>query len=207
MSNYIRTHQPGAQLFFTVRLANRNGDLLVREIERLRHATRITHTRYPFEINEIVVLPAVIHTIWTLPPADSDFSTRWRMLKSQFSRGLPTPAHRDPVTIRRGEKGIWQRRFWEHHLKDADDYEAHRQMILKAPVQAGLVRRPQDWAYTSVHRAIRRGEYDPQTPVGFSYAPNQTKAHNPTTPMRGKPRLTRHPLPNETSAVTGSKSL
>lgn len=171
MPNYIRTPQPGAQLFFTVRLANRNDDLLVREIERLRHATRITRKRHPFEINDIVVLPSVIHTIWTLPSGDADFSTRWRMLKAQFSRGLPTPEHRNPVAIRRGEKGIWQRRFWEHHLKDADDFEAHRQMILKAPVQAGLVRHPQDWSYSSIHRAIRNGEYKPNTPVGQTSAP------------------------------------
>lgn len=172
MSDYFRPHRPGAQVFFTVRIADRHDDLLVREIERLRHATRITRTRFPFEINEIVVLPAVIHTIWTMPEGDADFSARWRLLKSHFSRGLPTPAHRNPVTERRGEKGIWQRRFWEHHLRDADDFEAHRQMILKAPVQAGFVRRPQDWAWSSVHRAIRRGDYDPNTPVGAAYLPN-----------------------------------
>lgn len=176
MSNYIRPNRPGAQLFFTVRLANRNDDLLIREIERLRHATRITRARYPFEINEIAVLPSVIHTIWTMPEGDADFSARWRMLKSHFSRGLPTPAHRNPVTERRGEKGIWQRRFWEHHLRDADDFEAHRQMILKAPVQAGLVRRPQDWAYSSIHRAIRRGDYNPNAPIGQAYSPLNMQA-------------------------------
>lgn len=171
MSNYIRTKRPGATLFFTVRLADRNSDLLIRHIARLRNSMRLTRERYPFEITEIVVLPAVIHTIWTLPPDDADFSTRWRILKSHFSRGLPTPEHRDPIAARRGDKGIWQRRFWEHHLKTSDDIEAHRHMIFSAPVQAGLVARPQDWSYSSIHRAVREGTYDTNVSASAAYLP------------------------------------
>lgn len=171
MSNYIRTKRPGATLFFTVRLADRNSNLLVQNIAKLRSSMRLTRTRYPFEITEVVVLPSVIHTIWTLPPDDADFSTRWRMLKSHFSRGLPAPENRDPVTARRGDKGIWQRRFWEHHLRDQEDIDAHRHMIFSAPVQAGLVARPQDWSYSSIHRATREGTYDIQTPIGAAYRP------------------------------------
>jgi putative transposase len=171
MSNYIRTKCSGATLFFTVRLADRNSDLLVQNIARLRSSMRLTRMRYPFEITEVVVLPSVIHTIWTLPPNDADFSTRWRMLKSHFSRGLPVPANRPHATALRGDKGIWQRRFWEHHLRDQDDIDAHRHMIFSAPVQAGLVARPQDWSYSSIHRAIREGTYDPNTATGTAYLP------------------------------------
>lgn len=171
MSNYICTNRTGATLFFTVRLADRNSDLLVENIDRLRTSMRMTRTRHPFEITEIVVLPSAIHTIWTLPADDADFSTRWRMLKSHFSRGVPTPEHRNPVTERRGEKGVWQRRFWEHHLRDDHDIAAHRHMIFSAPVQAGLVAQPQDWPYSSIHRAMREGSYDPLASKGDAYLP------------------------------------
>lgn len=172
MPSYIRPQCTATKLFFTVRLVDRNSNLLVREVERLRHATRRTRVSMPFEIDEIVVLPSVIYTIWTLPEGDPDFSKRWRMLKSHFSRGLPPAEDRDLSTLRRREKGIWQRRFWEHHLRDADDIAAHRHLILTAPVQAGLVARPQHWPHSSVHRAIRLGQFDPKTPVGGFYAPS-----------------------------------
>lgn len=171
MSNYTRSDHPDRKLFFTVRLLDRNSNLLLREVERLRAATRQTRQTLPFEIDEIVVLPAVIHTIWTLPAGDTDFSKRWRMLKSQFSRGLPVAQDRCPAQLKRREKGIWQRRFWEHHLRDDDDLAAHRHMILTAPVQAGLVARPEQWAHSSVHRAIRLGQFDPKQEVGAFYAP------------------------------------
>lgn len=171
MSNYIRPKRPAAQLFFTVRLLDRHSNLLVTEVERLRAAMRKTRNTMPFEIDEIVVLPSVIHTIWALPEGDTDFSKRWRMLKSHFSRGLPAADDLDPASIRRREKGIWQRRFWEHHLRDDEDLAAHRHMILTAPVQAGLVARPQDWIHSSVHRAIRLGQFDPTMGVGRFYAP------------------------------------
>ena len=171
MSNYNRPHQPDSKLFLTVRLLNRNSNLLVREVERLRAATRQTRQTLPFEIDEIVVLPAVIHTSWTLPTGDTDFSKRWRMLKSHFSRGLPAPEDWGGPTLKHREKGIWQRRFWEHHLRDDEDLAAHRHMILTAPVQAGLVARPEQWAHSSIHRAIRLGQFDPKQKVGTIYAP------------------------------------
>ena len=149
--------RPIGKLFFTVRLQDRHSNLLVQEIERLRHATRKTLNAMPFEIDEIVVLPAAIHTIWTLPEGDAEFSKRWRMLKSQFSRGLPVVEVGGPSDFKPYNKGIWQRRFWEYHLRDDEDLEAHRQMIHFAPVQAGLVKRPEDWPHSSIHRAVRLG--------------------------------------------------
>ena len=172
MSNLIHTPQTATKLFFTVRLLDRNSNLLVQQIERLRVATRKTLTSMPFEIDEIVVLPAVIHTIWTLPEGDIDFSKRWRMLKSQFSSGFSKAEVCDPAKSKRREKGIWQRRFWEHHLRDDDDLAAHRYMILTAPVQARLVERPQQWPHSSVHRAIRLGQFDPAMSIENFHNPS-----------------------------------
>ena len=171
MPRYRRTRRPGGTYFFTARTARRGDDILVREIEALRTAMRQTRARHPFEIDEIVVLGDVIHTLWTLPEGDSDYSLRWRMLKSLFSRACPAPDVAPGMTLRPGEKGIWQRRFWEHAIRDARDLAAHRHMIFSAPVQAGLVRAPLDWPHSSIHRAVVRGTYDPNVPVGDAFLP------------------------------------
>mmetsp|Transcript_22630 Transcript_22630/g.37069 ORF Transcript_22630/g.37069 Transcript_22630/m.37069 type:complete len:191 (+) Transcript_22630:3082-3654(+) len=171
MPRYTRSSCPDAAYFFTVRLADRTSDLLVREIDVLRQVTRQTRDRMPFVIDDIVVLPSVIHTIWTLPTGDAEFSLRWRMLKSLFSRAMPTPVPCAGQRLRPGEKGIWQRRFWEHRIRDADDMAAHRHMIHSAPVQAGLVNRVCDWPWSSVHRALARGEIENTGKVGDGYHP------------------------------------
>ncbi|MEP1963783.1 REP-associated tyrosine transposase [Tateyamaria sp.] len=173
MSNYTRSRHAGGTYFFSARAARRGSDILLRKIDLLRNVMRQTHQRHPFEIEEIVVLGDAIHTIWTLPEGDADYSKRWRMVKSLFSRACPTSDVGESMRLRPGEKGIWQRRFWEHAIRDKDDFEAHRHMIFSAPVQAGLVRRPIDWPHSSVHRAIGRGTYDPNTPVGTAYGPWQ----------------------------------
>lgn len=138
--------------FFTLRLADRTDDLLTRHIGHLRRAMRDTIKRYPFHIDAIVVLPAVIHTIWTLPPGAQDYPNRIGMLKSRFSRDMPFPAYRTPGQIQRGEKGIWQKRYWEHQIVDAADFARHRAMIHHSPVQAGLCEAPRAWPYSSLHR-------------------------------------------------------
>ena len=152
MSSFLRRHVPGGTFFFTARLQDRSSDLLVREIERLREAVRDTRQKRPFHIDAIVVLPAAIHTIWTLPEGDSDYSSRWHALKARFSKDLPAPETRTASQIKRGEKGLWLRRFWEHHIRDARDLDAHRNFIYAVPVQEGFVARPTDWIYSSIHR-------------------------------------------------------
>lgn len=151
--------RPVRSFFFTVRLADPNSAALVEEVDLLRRVTRQTMNRFPFQIDEIVVLPNTLHTIWTLPAGDIDYAKRWRMLKSLFSRALPEPVKRHPVAVRRKEKGIWQRRFWDYHLSDAADYEIHRRMIYAAPLQNGLAVTPEDWVHSSIHRAIRNGSW------------------------------------------------
>jgi len=108
--------RPSGKLFFTFRPQGRHSNLMVQEIELLRHVTRKTLNAMAFQIDEIVVMPAVIHTVWTLPKGDADFSKRWRMLKSQFSRGLPAVEVDGPSDFKPYNRGIGQRRFLEYHL-------------------------------------------------------------------------------------------
>ncbi|MEL6808874.1 MAG: transposase [Pseudomonadota bacterium] len=171
MPRYVRSAATGATYFFTARAARRGDDLFVRHVDVLRRAVRKTRRTYPFVIEEIVVLPDVIHTLWTLPEDDGDFSRRWRMLKSLFSRSVDGPAQTGTLRLRPGEKGLWQRRFWEHRIRDAEDLAAHRHMIFCAPVQAGLVNRPEAWPYSSIHRAIAQGNHVPDLRVGTAYRP------------------------------------
>lgn len=159
MSEYIRNAVPGGTYFFTLRLQDQSSDLLVREIDLLRSATRLCMKRWGFEIDAAVVLPSKLHMIWRLPPGDADFSKRWRLIKSTFSRHCPAPAYVCPSRKARGEKGIWQRRFWEHVIRDKADLQLHRHLIAAAPVHAGSVKRPRDWAYSSVH--WRKVDFDP----------------------------------------------
>lgn len=151
MPNYLRPKQNGATVFFTVTLAARGEDLLVREVERLREAVRATRRERPFAIEAWVVLPDHLHAVWTLPENDRDFSTRWRLIKSRFSMGLPHGPLR-PSHHARQERGIWQRRFWEHHIRDDADYRAHLAYCWNSPVKHGFVERPEDWPWSSFHR-------------------------------------------------------
>lgn len=154
MSRYIRPKVSGARVYFTVTLASRGGDSLVRNIDLLREAVRRTRAERPFAIEAWVVLPDHLHCIWHMPAGDRDFGTRWRLIKSRFSRDLPkgpTRASHD----RRQERGLWQRRFWEHHIRDEADFAAHLRYCWMNPVKHGLVDHPEDWPFSSVHRDAR----------------------------------------------------
>ncbi len=170
MPSHVRFKSPGLTYFFTARAARKGGDLFVCNVDALRSAMRRTRDTHPFDIDEIVVLPDVIHTLWTLPEGDENFSLRWRMLKSLFSRSVDAPGLVGGYPLRPGEKGLWQRRFWEHVIRDADDLAAHRHMIFCAPVQAGLVNRPAQWAHSSIHRAMAGGADVPES-VGEGHLP------------------------------------
>jgi putative transposase len=159
MTNYRRNFLPGGSFFFTVNLADRNLSLLVRHIDLLRIAFRDARRRHPFEIDAIVVLPDHLHAIWTLPEDDADFGRRWRLIKSAFSRGLPGGECISASRVAKGERGIWQRRYWEHTLRDEADFERHVDYIHFNPVKHGHARRVQDWPHSSFHRMVRLGIY------------------------------------------------
>jgi len=117
---------PGATWFFTVNLAERKGNrLLVENIDCLRNAFDIVKTRHPFRIDAVVILPDHLHCIWTLPSNDTDFSTRWGLIKATFSRAIEKGERISKSRQKRGERGVWQRRFWEHQIRDEADFHRH----------------------------------------------------------------------------------
>jgi len=151
MSDYRRPQLPGSSIFFTVTVADRSSDLLVQEIDRLRRAVQQTRRERPFAIDAWVVLPDHMHCIWTLPANDHDFATRWRLIKARFSMGLPKGRLRSSH-ISRAERGVWQRRFWEHHIRDHEDWVSHMRYCELNPVKHGLVENPEDWPFSSFNR-------------------------------------------------------
>ena len=126
MTAYRRFKLPGRTYFFTVVLQARGSDLLVREIEALRRAYHLTRKERPFRCDAFVVMPDHLHAIWTLPDGDADYSTRWGAIKSRFTRNVKSrmglnPILRSSSKARKGDAGIWQRRFWEHCIRDEVD--------------------------------------------------------------------------------------
>jgi putative transposase len=157
MPNYRRAFVAGGCWFFTVNLFDRRSGLLTDKIEVLRDAMRDTRQRYPFHIDAFVVLPDHLYAVWTLPPDDQDFSIRWRLIKTRFARSIPKQEPLSPVMRARNERGIWQRRFWEHLIRDDADYACHVEYCYINPVKHGLVRRVRDWPHSSFHRDVRAG--------------------------------------------------
>jgi putative transposase len=160
MPNYRRVWVPGATCFFTVNLLERNHPLLVRHIVALREAFREARRSRPFLIVAVVVLPEHLHCIWRLPHDDADNATRWRHIKTAFSRCLPAEERRSQGRIARSERGVWQRRYWEHLIRDEADLAAHIAYIHFNPVKHGWVARVRDWPYSSFHRYVEAGLLD-----------------------------------------------
>jgi putative transposase len=157
MPQYIRAKLKGSVFFFTVVLADRRSNLLVDRIDRLRDSYREVQRRRPFETVAICVLPDHLHALWALPEGDADFSVRWSLIKSGFSRGLSSARSRSTSKVSKREKGIWQRRYWEHAIRDDADFERHVDYIHFNPVKHGHVRRVSDWPHSSFHRYVERG--------------------------------------------------
>jgi putative transposase len=157
MPHYRRAWVPGGTYFFTVNLLERRQRLLVDRIDLLRDAFRETMAARPFSLVACVVLPDHLHCIWTLPDGNSDIATRWRHLKSSFSRANPTGERRSRRRVAKSERGIWQRRYWEHLIRDEGDLHAHIDYIHFNPVKHGHVARVADWPYSSFHGYVRRG--------------------------------------------------
>ncbi|MES2816815.1 MAG: transposase [Pseudomonadota bacterium] len=151
MSAYIRPKVAGASVFFTVTLADRSARTLVEHIDTLREAVRVTKAERPFRIDSWVVLPDHMHAVWTLPEGDCDFSIRWSVIKARFTQGVPVE-NRRASHIRRRERGLWQRRFWEHHIRDDEAFAACVRYCWINPVKHGLVEHPRDWPFSSWHR-------------------------------------------------------
>jgi putative transposase len=149
--DYRRVFVPGGEYFFTVNLEDRSSNLLTRNIEALRGAWRHVEDRMPFETVAAVVLPDHLHCIWRLPDGDADFSGRWRMFKARFTRSL-AQADRSLSGRRPNEYNVWQRRFWEHAIRDDRDRERHVAYIHNNPVKHGLCSRVDEWPYSTWRR-------------------------------------------------------
>ena len=153
MPQYIRAK--GSVFFFTVVLAQRPSNLLIDEIDRLRRIYKLIQQRHPFETIAICILPDHIHALWALPESDADFSTRWSLIKSGFSRGLDART-RSASKVGKREKGVWQRRYWQHAVRDEADFERHVDYIHYNPVKHGHVTRVVDQPHSSFHRYVER---------------------------------------------------
>jgi putative transposase len=134
MPDYRRYRVPGGTYFFTINLLERRSDLLIRHIEALREAVRRTRAERSFHIDGWVVLPDHLHCVLTLPPGDDDFSNRIKAIKIRFVRAVEPNERRSSVRIARGERGIWQRRFWEHAIREGD-YAHHMDYVHYNPVK------------------------------------------------------------------------
>ncbi len=159
---YRRSQTPGATFFFTVVTYDRKRILCLEDNpERLKEAMESVRTDHPFTIDAIVLLPDHLHCIWTLPQGDSDFSKRWMLIKSKFTRVCcdPHSKARDPSRQKKRERNVWQRRFWEHQIRNDLDYSRHVDYIHYNPVKHGLVMAPFEWKYSSFHRYVTNGTY------------------------------------------------
>lgn len=157
MTTYRRDRTPGATWFFTLNLADRRSRLLIEHIDPLRAAFHYTMRRHPWRIDAVVILPDHLHAICTLRADDTDYALRWRLIKSHFSRALPKDERVSPSRASRGERGIWQRRYWEHRIRDERDFSRHVDYLHYNPCKHGHVQRVVDWPWSSFHRHVREG--------------------------------------------------
>jgi len=156
MVRYRRNFVPGGTYFFTLTLADRRSSALVDHIDALRSAFRAARGARPFAIDAIVILPDHLHAIFTLPSNDADFPGRWRRVKGHFSSAMIEAGlglQRRP----NGDLALWQRRFWEHTIRDESDFARHVDYVHFNPVKHGLVQRVRDWPHSSFHRYVREG--------------------------------------------------
>lgn len=159
---YRRINAPGGTFFFTqVTFERRRIFADEGAVEQLRQAFRYVMLRHPFTIEAAVVLPNHLHMIWRLPPSDSDYSSRWRLIKGHITYHRKDGGDMPATESRRlkGERAVWQRRFWEHLIRDERDWQRHVEYIHYNPVKHGLVQAPVEWKYSSFHNHVKQGLY------------------------------------------------
>lgn len=165
MPNWRRASIPGGTYFFTVVTEGRRR---LFDSERARHllgeTIRHCRSRWPFKLDAIVFLPDHLHSIWSLPPDDSEYSKRWAWIKKNFTeKWLGEGGDEAPVTEgkkRDGRRGVWQAKFWEHAIQDEADFDRHFDYVHYNPVKHGYARCPNEWPWSSFHRWVRQGVYD-----------------------------------------------
>jgi putative transposase len=158
MSNYRREYF-GTKLFFTV-VSHDRAPVFASEAARscLRSAIEDCRKRHPFVVDAWVLLPDHIHCIWSLDTTDPDFSRRWSIIKRRFTQGFRERSRIEPP--------FWQKRFWEHRIRDERDYENHVNYIHFNPVKHGYVAAPIDWPWTTFHQYVKNGIYQADWAAG-----------------------------------------
>ena len=165
MPHYIRWYESGATYFFTV-VTHERRPLLIDEVARkcLRVSWRDTRRRYPFALDAVFLAPDHLHCLWRMQENDCDFSTRWRFFKRRFTELFLAHGGREGARShsrrKRGERGVWQRRFWEHRIRDDMDYARHFDYVHFNAVKHGLAARPEDWPWSTFHRYAALGWYE-----------------------------------------------
>jgi len=164
MSQYRRLKYPGATYFFTVVTYQRKKLFHLPEArEMLRNAIQSTRAERPFTIDAWVLMPEHLHTIWQMPDDDNDFSARWAMIKSRFSKQaklvIPSDEPQSNSRNKRNECQYWQRRFWEHMIRDDKEYEIYMDYTHYNPVKHGYVNQVKDWPYSTFHRCVKQNLY------------------------------------------------
>ncbi len=165
MADYRRWHVAGGTFFFTV-VTHGRAPLFADEVARriLGAQFRACQQEWPFEINAIVLLPEHLHAIWTLPPGDAAYPRRWAWIKKEFTKAwLASGGAEQEVSAtrrERGDRGVWQPRYWEHTIEDEHDFDRHFDYLHWNPVKHGHVRCAGDWPASSFHRWVAAGVYD-----------------------------------------------
>ncbi len=156
--DYRHAWRLGRYLFFTVNLLQRqNNRQLMTHIDMLRHAIAKVRKTHPFTIHAWVVLPD--HCVIELPEGDADFNMRWMLIKMLFSKAIPKTEYRSAVREKRRERGLWQHRYWEHLIKNEQDFATHMDYVHINPVKHGLVSQVKDWEYSTFHHLVKTGIY------------------------------------------------
>lgn len=168
MSDYRRVYVSGGSYFFTL-VTERRAPIFRDDTARtglgvvLRHCRR----RWPFRLDALVLLDDHLHAMWTLPEGDTRYSARWGWIKKEFTKAWLTAGGEEQPCglsrLRQRRRGVWQRRFWEHTLRDEEDYARHFDYLHYNPVKHGYVDRVADWPYSTFHRWVRQGVY----PLGW----------------------------------------
>jgi len=165
MPQYRRWCVPNSYYFFTLVTYKRqpifqNDDV----IHLLKDSIKPVKAKYPFQLESIVILPDHIHCIWKLPENETDFSKRWQLIKMRFSREYNkrynTTSSTTKSRIKKREASVWQRRFWEHWIRDEKDLQRHTDYIHYNPVKHGYVKNPKDWKRSSFHKFVEKGWYN-----------------------------------------------
>lgn len=161
MRYYLRQRHPGASYFFTVVTHKRRPILTLPEnIARLRQAIRHVKQHHPFFIDGIVILPDHLHTLWQLPAGDDNYPMRWAQIKRCFTMSLAWGGTPDASRKRKREQDVWQRRYWEHQIRNDEDWQRHMDYIHYNPVKHGYVLKAEEWPYSSLASCQRKGWYE-----------------------------------------------